>query len=77
MHRMNSKHYDSDLTDTEFAILEPLLPARKAKGRPRSVALRRSSTPSSTSCAAACRGGCCRTASRAERRPSTTSGSGA
>ena len=40
MYRMNSKHYDSDLTDTEFAILEPLLPARKAKGRPRSVALR-------------------------------------
>src|SRR3954447_8089282 len=37
---MNSKHYDSDLTDAEFAILEPLLPARKAKGRPRSVALR-------------------------------------
>jgi putative transposase len=40
MYRMNSKHYDSDLTDTELAILEPLLPARKAKGRPRSVALR-------------------------------------
>src|SRR3954468_21527106 len=37
---MNSKHYDSDLTGAEFAILEPLLPARKAKGRPRSVALR-------------------------------------
>src|SRR3954465_5218159 len=37
---MNSKHYDSDLTDGEFAILEPLLPARKARGRPRSVALR-------------------------------------
>src|SRR4051794_2530471 len=38
--RMSSKHYDSDPTDAEFAILEPLLPARKAKGRPRSVALR-------------------------------------
>src|SRR3954452_5593696 len=37
---MNSKHYASDPTDAEFAILEPLLPARKAKGRPRSVALR-------------------------------------
>src|SRR5690349_14696638 len=37
---MNSKHYDSDLTEAEFAILEPLLPARKARGRPRSVALR-------------------------------------
>lgn len=36
---MNRKHYDNDLTDTEFAILEPLLPARKARGRPRSVVL--------------------------------------
>ena len=38
---MSSKHYDSDLIDAGiFAILEPLLPARKAKGRPRSVVLR-------------------------------------
>ena len=37
---MSGKHYDSDLTDAEFAILEPLLPARKAKGRPRAVVLR-------------------------------------
>jgi putative transposase len=37
---MNSKHYDSDLTDAEFAILEPLLPDRKTRGRPRSVPLR-------------------------------------
>src|SRR3954471_15991964 len=37
---MNSKHYDSDLTDAEFAILEPLLPTRKTRGRPRSAALR-------------------------------------
>src|SRR3954462_1758784 len=37
---MNSKHYDSDLTEAEFATLEPLLPSRKASGRPRSVALR-------------------------------------
>src|SRR4051794_14134666 len=37
---MNSKHYDSDLTDAGFAILEPLLPDRKTRGRPRSVPLR-------------------------------------
>jgi putative transposase len=37
---MKCKYYDTDLTDAEFAILEPLLPARKARGRPRSVALR-------------------------------------
>ncbi len=36
---MNAKHYDSDLSEAEFAILEPLLPARKARGRPRSVVL--------------------------------------
>jgi putative transposase len=37
---MGSKYYDSDLTDAEFAILEPLLPGRRARGRPRSVVLR-------------------------------------
>jgi len=37
---MNSKHYDSDLSDAEFAILGSLLPARKVRGRPRSVVLR-------------------------------------
>src|SRR3954470_11140590 len=37
---MNSKHYDSDLTEAEFAILEPLLPTRKTRGRLRSAALR-------------------------------------
>src|SRR5918912_2177007 len=36
---MDRKHYDTDLSDAEFAILEPLLPARKARGRPRSVVL--------------------------------------
>src|ERR671932_689204 len=36
---MSTKHYDSDLSDAEFAILEPLLPARKARGRPRSVVM--------------------------------------
>src|SRR3954454_24564102 len=37
---MSSKHYDSDLTEAEFAILEPLLPTRKTRGRLRSAALR-------------------------------------
>ena len=36
---MNGKCYDSDLTVEEYAILEPLLPAPKAKGRHRSVDL--------------------------------------
>jgi putative transposase len=37
---MKCKYYDTDLTDAEFAILEPLLPPREARGRPRAVALR-------------------------------------
>jgi transposase len=36
---MNDKHYDSDLTDKEYAVLEPLLPCPKRRGRPRSVVL--------------------------------------
>jgi putative transposase len=36
---MSTKHYDSDLSNAEFAILEPLLPVRKARGRPRSVVM--------------------------------------
>jgi len=38
---MTSKLYDSDLTDVEYAILQPFLPAPKALGRRRSVDLRR------------------------------------
>src|SRR3954468_15530949 len=34
---MISKLYDSDLTDAEYALLQPLLPAPKARGRRRSV----------------------------------------
>jgi putative transposase len=40
---MASKRYPSDLTDAEWAVLEPLLPAGRAagvRGRPRTVPLR-------------------------------------
>lgn len=33
--------YPSDLTDTEWAVLVPLIPAAKPGGRPRSVSMRR------------------------------------
>jgi putative transposase len=33
--------YPSDLSEREWALLEPLLPAAKPGGRPRSVDLRR------------------------------------
>jgi len=34
------RHYPTDLTDTEWAILEPLIPPEKPGGRPRSVDMR-------------------------------------
>jgi transposase len=37
---MSRKPYPSDLTDAEWAILAPLLPAAKAAGRPRTTDLR-------------------------------------
>ena len=36
---MSDKRYDSDLTDKEYAILDPLLPKPKRRGRRRSVVL--------------------------------------
>lgn len=37
---MSIKRYASDLTDQEWAILEPLIPAAKPGGRPRTVNMR-------------------------------------
>jgi putative transposase len=37
---MKRKQYTSDLTDAEWAILEPLIPAAKAGGRPRTTNMR-------------------------------------
>ena len=37
---MTRQHYTSDLTDAQWALLAPLLPAAKPGGRPRSVDLR-------------------------------------
>src|SRR5258707_14921539 len=37
---MSRKHYTSDLTDEEWAILEPLIPPAKAGGRPRTTNMR-------------------------------------
>jgi len=34
------KSYPSDLTDAQWAILEPLIPAAKEGGRPREVEMR-------------------------------------
>ncbi len=37
---MNTERYASDLTDREWAILEPLIPAAKPGGRPRTTNMR-------------------------------------
>jgi len=37
---MKRKQYTSDLSDAEWALLEPLLPAAKSGGRPRTVNMR-------------------------------------
>jgi|SRR5437870_2042290 len=37
---MSTKRYASDLTDQEWVIVEPLIPAAKAGGRPRTVDMR-------------------------------------
>src|SRR5258707_1917710 len=37
---MNTERYASDLTDREWAILEPLMPAAKEGGRPRRINMR-------------------------------------
>ena len=61
------KPYPSDLTDEQWAIIEPLIPVN-AVGRPREVDMREVSTPSSTSTARAASGTCCRTTCRPRAR---------
>ncbi len=39
-YRREDLRYASDMTDAEWALIEPLMPARKALGRPRIVVLR-------------------------------------
>jgi putative transposase len=34
LHGMQHQHYDTDLSDAEWTIVEPYLPARQARGRP-------------------------------------------
>ena len=39
-HKCNAKRYESDLTDKERAVLEPMLPKQGRTGRPRQTDLR-------------------------------------
>ena len=65
---MSPPHYPSDLSDQEWAILEPLLSSAEKRGRVRrSGRTDTSRTPSSTSSGAGVRGGCCRASIRPGR----------
>ena len=56
---MRTEPYPSDLTDAQWALLEPLVPPAHELGRPRKTDLRESSMPSSTGTATAAPGGPC------------------
>src|SRR3712207_1050968 len=69
--------YQTDLSDAEWACIEPHLPTPKAPGRPRVHTLReRSSTPSSTSSVVAVPGAYRHTSSLPGRLSTITSGLG-
>ena len=53
--------YASDLTDAEWALIEPLMPPLKTTGRPRRTRLRDVSTRFSTSRRPGANGACCPT----------------
>jgi hypothetical protein len=64
------QRYASDVTDGEWALIEPQLPGKRPLGRPREVELR-CSTRSSTSPGRAASGISCRGSFRHSRRCST------
>ena len=75
---MMRRAYPTDLSDVEWACLEPYLPTHAGIGRPRlHSSCARSSTPSSTSSVADVPGACCRTSFRPGRLSITTSEFGA
>src|SRR5271169_6770071 len=73
-YRREDLRYASDMTDAEWALIEPYLPAAKRLGRPRGVALRAVVEALLSICCAQPRPGvCCRTIFRTARRCSATS----
>src|SRR5919112_4640390 len=64
------KTYHTDLSDPEWARIEPNIPVPKAPGDLDSILHAKSSTPSSTSSAAGVLGAFCPTTSPLEDRPS-------
>ena len=69
------KPYPSDLTDEQWAIIEPLIPVNKT-GRPRTVPMREVLNAISASTAPAATGTCCRTTCPPGAPSTTTSPSG-
>ena len=67
--------YATDLTDGQWALIEPMIPQAEPGGRPRKAATRALVDATSTSFEPVAAGGCCHTISRRGRR-STTSAAG-
>ena len=44
-YRRDSRRYESDVTDTDWATIAPLIPHQGRLGRPRQTDLRKFSTP--------------------------------
>ena len=72
-YRRDDLRYASDMTDAEWALIEPHLPAAKRLGRPRSVVLRAVVEALLYCCARPRPGVCCRTIFQTARRCSATS----
>src|ERR1700730_6876684 len=66
-----SRH-PTDLTDTEWALLAPLVPAAKAGGRSRTTDMREVVNAVFYSCVAVANGACCRKNFRLIRRSTTS-----
>src|SRR4051794_37085657 len=71
------QRYKTDLTDEQWAVIEPLLPAAKPGGRPREVDLREVVNTLLYQARTGCSGTTCRTTWCPRARPTTTSRAGA
>ena len=74
---VNHGRYPSDLTDAQWALVDPLLSATRGGGRPETHPRREVVTRSCTCCVRAARGASCRRTFRRGRRSTGTSRAGA
>ena len=70
------QRYPTALTEAQWTLLAPLIPAAKPGGRPRTTDMREVVNPSSTCCGADANGACCRKTFHPTRRSTIISGPG-